>query len=188
MPALTSSARDVESLIAAMTSGERPKWLFFWGHAASKDGSITKSCFSQWWHAAFVVDGETFFTAEHFMMAEKARLFGDEDIRSRILAVKHPREAKMLGRKVAHFDEAAWCAARFEIVVRGNAAKFCQHEDLKTFLLGTKDRVLVEASPVDKIWGIGLAGDSPYAETPNRWRGLNLLGFALMEVRERLRK
>lgn len=83
-------------------------------------------------------------------------------------------------------DDQSWTAARWEIVVRGNEAKFAQHPELRAYLAGTGDRVLVEASPVDRIWGIGLAHDDPAAENPELWRGLNLLGFALMEVRARL--
>jgi ribA/ribD-fused uncharacterized protein len=175
--------RDKDALIAAMDGGTKPKWLLFWGHQPAKDGSITKSCFSQWWPSPFEVQGETYPTAEHFMMAEKARLFGDEATRHTILAAKHPKQAKALGRQVAGFDEEGWNAKRFEIVVRANRAKFEQNPALREFLLGTGKRVLVEASPVDRIWGIGLAGDDPAAEDPQQWRGLNLLGFALMEVR-----
>jgi hypothetical protein len=120
------------------------------------------------------------------MMAEKARLFGDEAIRQEILATTHPKQAKALGRQVANFDNDTWVKHRFEIVVQGNKAKFSQHESLRTFLHNTGKRVLVEASPVDKIWGIGLAEDHPDAIAPERWQGLNLLGFALMVVREQL--
>jgi ribA/ribD-fused uncharacterized protein len=175
--------RDKDSLIAAMHGGAAPKWLFFWGHQPPGDGSVSKSCFSQWWPAAFEIDGARYPTAEHFMMAEKARLFGDEATRQEILTAKHPRQAKMLGRKIAGFEESRWNEARFGIVVRGNLAKFGQHADLRQFLLGTGQRVLVEASPVDSIWGIGLAADDPLASQPASWPGLNLLGFALMEVR-----
>ncbi len=178
---------DTPSLIAAIDSGYRPKWLLFWGHKHSKDGSLGKTCFSQWWDGhPFEVDGIAYRTAEHFMMAEKARLFGDEKTCARVLEAASPAEAKKLGRLVGNFDEQAWLAARNDIVVRGNEAKFSQHPHLKDFLLGTGDRVLVEASPVDRIWGIGLAATDPGAEDPKQWRGLNLLGFALMEVRRRL--
>lgn len=84
------------------------------------------------------------------------------------------------------FDEARWLAHRFDLVVEGNFAKFTQHPDLLRFLLSTGDRVLVEASPVDAIWGIGLAANDPQSADPARWQGLNLLGFALMVVRDRL--
>jgi len=177
-----------DELILAMQRGLRPKWAFFWGHTPSKDGSVTKSCFSQWWSGhAFVIDGVRYATAEHFMMAEKARLFQDADTLAEILAAGSPALAKKLGRKVAHFDDKVWLRHRWNIVVQGNAAKFAQHEALRTFLLQTGDRVLVEASPYDRIWGIGMATTDPNVEKPESWKGLNLLGFALMEVRSRLR-
>jgi len=179
--------RNTQDLIEAIDSGQDPKYLFFWGHQPAKDGSIGKSCFSQWFEAPFVVDGERFATAEHFMMAEKARLFGDETTRARALAARTPGEAKKLGRQVADFDEAVWLRERFGIVVRANHAKFSQNQSLGDYLLGTGERVLVEASPVDAVWGIGLAADDLDAARPGQWPGLNLLGFALMEVREALR-
>lgn len=178
--------RSVAELLELTRAKARPKYLFFWGHRAATDGRVTASCFSQWWPVAFEIDGTCYPTAEHFMMAEKARLFGDVAIRSQILAACTPAEAKALGRKVANFDGALWERERFGIVVAANAAKFGQHPELREFLVGTGDRVLVEASPVDAIWGIGLAADHEDAERPEHWRGLNLLGFALMEVRGRL--
>jgi ribA/ribD-fused uncharacterized protein len=120
------------------------------------------------------------------MMAEKARLFHDEATRALILQASHPDQAKKLGRRVQNFDEARWNAVRFEVVVRGNAAKFSQHPELRQYLLQTAPCVFVEASPVDAIWGIGLAQDHPNATNPAEWRGLNLLGFALMKVRDQL--
>lgn len=113
---------------------------------------MTKSCFSQWWAGhSFDIDGVRYATAEHYMMAEKARLFRDEDTLSKIIAAKSPAIAKKLGRQVANFDDRTWLQHRWDIVVRGNGAKFAQHEELKTFLLQTGDRVLVEASPYDRI-------------------------------------
>ena len=105
----------------------------------------------------------------------------------RAFTATHPTQAEDLGRQVRNFDQATWEAHRYAIVVTGNTHKFGQHAGPRAFLLGTGTRVLVEASPLDRVWGIGLAGDDPRAEDPTRWRGLNLLGFALMEVRERLR-
>ncbi|NGN64391.1 NADAR family protein [Streptomyces sp. A7024] len=163
------------------------KFLFFWGHRPTRDGSVGKGCFSQWWPAPFTVDGVEYATAEHFTMAGKARLFGDTDAERAIVAAGHPKQAKDLGRTVRGFDQEAWAAHRYDIVVRGNEAKFGQHPDLRDYLLRTGDRVLVEASPVDRVWGIGLAADDERAQTPAEWRGLNLLGLALMDVRERLR-
>jgi ribA/ribD-fused uncharacterized protein len=178
--------RSHEELLRAVRSGFRPKYLFFWGHKPLPSGEIGKSCFSQWWPASFTVNGVSYPTAEHFMMAEKARLFGDEDARANILKAGSPKAAKQLGRQVKHFDEQVWAEARFQLVVEGNLAKFGQNRDVGKFLSGTSDTVLVEASPVDRIWGIGLAADNEQAMNPEQWRGLNLLGFALMEVRQKL--
>lgn len=178
--------RSREQLVAAIHAGGHPKWLMFWGHRPLKDGAVDASCLSQWWPASFVVDATTYGSAEHWMMAGKARLFGDEQTRERILAARTPAEAKKLGRLVSDFDEQVWAAARFELVVQGSVAKFDQHPELLTYLLGTSNRVLVEASPMDRVWGIGLAATDEDATEPERWRGLNLLGFALMEARSRL--
>jgi len=179
--------RSTRDLPAYFAQGHRPEYLLFWGHQAPKTG-VNKRCFSQWFEAAFKVDGASYRTAEHFMMAGKARLFGDDEVCERILAARTPAEAKKLGREIRGFDEAAWVAARLDIVTQGNIAKFSQNAELGAFLLGTGHQVLVEASPVDPIWGIGLAANDPLAQDPREWKGLNLLGFALMATREVLRQ
>ncbi|GGK66554.1 hypothetical protein GCM10010126_27390 [Planomonospora parontospora] len=181
-------ARDVAALAAAVERGEQVRYLMFWGHRPPRSGGVGAGCLSQWWPADFTVDGVVYRTAEHFMMAGKARLFGDGETAAEIVAAGHPKQAKDLGRRVRGFDERAWEAARFDLVVRGNLAKFDQHPELAEFLLGTGERVLVEASPLDRVWGIGLAADDERAGLPGSWRGLNLLGFALMEVRQALRE
>jgi hypothetical protein len=160
--------------------------LFFWGHQPNRDGSVGRGCLSQWWQAPFTLDGRTFATAEHYMMWGKAMLFDDERSAERILAAEHPEQAKDLGRGIADFDERRWVEHRYRIVVEGNLGKFARNPGERTFLLGTGDRVLVEASPVDAIWGIGLAADDPRAQDPSTWRGQNLLGRALVEVRAAL--
>jgi ribA/ribD-fused uncharacterized protein len=185
---LTENIRSREDLLRAVRSGLRPKYLFFWGHKPLPNGEIGKSCLSQWWPAPFSVNGVIYPTAEHFMMAEKARLFGDENVREQVLKAGSPQTAKQLGRQVKNFKEQEWIGARFQLVVTGNLAKFIQNRELAKYLFGTGDKVLVEASPVDRIWGIGLAADNEQAMNPEQWRGLNLLGFALMEVRQRLRE
>jgi ribA/ribD-fused uncharacterized protein len=162
------------------------KYLFFWGHRPERDGSIGKGCLSQWWPCAFVVDGQRFSSAEHYMMWRKALLFGDSSTAARVLAAASQGEAKALGRQVSGFDEAAWVSSRLEIVIEGNLAKFGQDPSLRSYLAGTGSRVLVEASPQDRVWGIGLAATDPRAQDPASWLGLNLLGEALMEVRSRL--
>ncbi|WP_336205292.1 NADAR family protein [Nonomuraea sp. LPB2021202275-12-8] len=178
--------RTVSEAVAAEQDGLRLRYLYFWGHQPARDGGPGRGCLSQWWPAGFTEDGRLYHSAEHYMMAHKALLFGDEETAAEILAAPHPGEAKKLGRKVAGFDEETWAAQSYEIVVRGNTAKFGQHPELAELLLGTAGRVLVEASPLDRIWGIGLAADDPAAASPATWRGRNLLGFALMDARDRL--
>ncbi|MEV5188203.1 NADAR family protein [Streptomyces werraensis] len=177
-----------EALIEAVRAGERVKYLHFWGHRPLPDGRVGASCLSQWWPSPFTVDGVEYATAEHWMMAAKARLFDDTEGERRVLAAGHPSEAKKAGRLVRGFDEEIWRRERFGIVVEGSVHKFAAHGELRSFLLNTGDRVLVEASPVDRVWGIGLAADAEAANDPTRWRGPNLLGFALMEARRRLRE
>jgi len=173
-------------LIAAEASSTEPDFLFFWGHRPQRDGNVGKGCLSQWWPCSFSVDGTIYPSAEHWMMAAKARLFKDEQGRSAILAASSPGGAKAAGRKVQGFDEQMWERARFDLVVAGNMAKFTQNHDLRAFLMATGSKVLVEASPRDRIWGIGIAAGHEDAVRPSRWRGPNLLGFALMEVRDQL--
>ncbi|WP_245428348.1 NADAR family protein [Kumtagia ephedrae] len=184
MSAMKFSRQRLEREIGA---GASPRFLFFWGHQPSKDGKPNASCFSQWWPAQFEVDGVRYPTAEHWMMAGKARLFGDAETTARIIAADSPKEAKQFGRLVRGFDERRWDEEKLGIVVEGSVHKFGQNEPLKDFLLSTGDVVLVEASPVDRVWGIGLAVDDEGALDPRQWRGDNLLGFALMEARDRLR-
>ncbi|MET8503709.1 NADAR family protein [Streptomyces sp. NPDC004787] len=178
---------DLDSLKQQVRRGARVKWLHFWGHRPHPSGRLSASCLSQWWPSPFEVDGVRYATAEHWMMARKARLFEDPEAERAALAAASPAAAKKAGRLVRGFDEEVWRRERFGIVVEGSVHKFASDEGLRSFLLGTGSRVLVEASPVDRIWGIGLAADDPAAGDPDRWRGLNLLGFALMEARERLR-
>nr|WP_031168005.1 NADAR family protein [Streptosporangium roseum] len=177
---------SVEEAITAEQAGRRLRYLFFWGHRPPRGGGVGAGCLSQWWEVAFTVDGHLFRSAEHYMMAHKAWLFGDGETAARILAAGHPGEAKKLGREVRGFDESVWDEHRYEIVVRGTIAKFGRHPELRDFLLGTRGRVLVEASPVDRIWGIGLTADDERAASPATWRGPNLLGFALMDARDAL--
>ena len=145
-----------------------------------------KSPFSQWYRCAFTVEGIAFNCAEQFMMHGKATLFGDDEVARQILAADHPKQHKALGRKVAPFVDATWIAKRIEIVKAGSRAKFTQNAELCALLLATKGTELVEASPFDRIWGIGLAATSPFALDPTKWRGQNLLGKILTELRDEL--
>ncbi|WP_343681013.1 NADAR family protein [Chryseobacterium arthrosphaerae] len=163
---------------------EKLKFLFFWGHTVKDE--ITKACFSQWYPSKFEEDGVLYKTAEHYMMAEKARLFNDYEIAEEILQVKTPNQAKSLGRKVKNFDAQLWDEHKYELVKKGNLLKFSQNQKIRKFLLSTGKKILVEASPYDKIWGIGMLETDRRAENPLLWNGENLLGFALMEVRDEL--
>jgi len=141
---------------------------------------------SQWHPAPFTLEGHAFTTAEHYMMWSKARLF-DEAACEEIRTAAHPGDAKRLGRQVRNFDERVWSAVARQVVFVGSVAKFSQNPDLRGVLLRTEG-LLVEASPTDLVWGIGLAIDDPRAADPARWLGSNWLGTVLTEVREALRR
>lgn len=160
--------------------------VLFWGHTPNPK-KITASCLSQWYDCYFEIGGIMYHTTEQYMMASKARLFGDEDVFDEIMAADNPFDYKKLGRKIKGFEQEKWDAVKYDIVVEGNKAKFSQNPTIKEFLLSTGDAILVEASPYDKIWGIGL--DREQAETVGveQWPGENLLGCALMEARDWLR-
>lgn len=160
--------------------------IYFWGHTPNLK-KITKSCFSQWYDVYFEVDGVQYHTTEQYMMASKARLFGDEDTWNEIMNSYSPAEYKKLGRKVKGFDAVIWDEKKLDIVIEGNKAKFGQNPDLKEFLLATDNAILVEASPYDKIWGIGLDRETALNGSVEDWNGENLLGCALMEVRDWLK-
>jgi ribA/ribD-fused uncharacterized protein len=144
--------------------------------------------FSQWHRSPFTLNGQVYVTAEQYMMAEKARLFGDEEILQRILAARDPREQKALGRRVREFDAELWNKFARDIVYRGNRAKFTTHRDLLTVLFDTEGTTIVEASPLDTIWGIGLAADNPAALDRASWQGSNWLGEVLTRLRDDLLK
>lgn len=171
-----------------ITNGKKHDLYLFWGHQPSKDGSITQSCLSQWWMADFWSTAHTYCCMEQYMMDAKAELFGDQEIQEKILGCSDPKQIKALGRKVRGFEQAVWDAFKYSIVLNGNWCKFSQNRTLREFLLSTGDSILVEASPYDNVWGIHLSAGSPEAKNPLKWRGKNLLGFALMEVRDELRR
>lgn len=159
---------------------ETEDYLFFW----RKD-----SPFSQWHPAEFTLDGLTFNCAEQYMMYNKAKFSKNEaKLDEVIMSTKDPGEQKSLGRSIHGLDYEAWEAKREEVVKKGNMAKFSQNEKLKTELLSTYPKLLVEASPTDQVWGIGLAADNPDILKVENWRGLNLLGKIITEVRDELLK
>ncbi|GKX52155.1 NADAR family protein [Budvicia aquatica] len=174
-----------DKLMCRYNSGDRPEYLFFW---KPNHDAADKTCLGQWQHSTFHVDTDTYRCAEQYMMAEKACLFDDSEIEKQIMNATDAKHMKALGQKIRHFDQALWDKAKHAIVLNANYYKFTQNRPMRDFLLSTGNKVLVEASPLDTIWGIGLGEDNPNAINPNRWRGTNLLGFALMEVRDDLRK
>jgi ribA/ribD-fused uncharacterized protein len=168
--------------------GENIKYIFFWGHSNKANEPVGKFVFSQWYPSSFIVGGIEYKTSEHWMMAQKAKLFNDQSSFDNIISATKPGEVKEIGRQIKSFKEDVWNSHKHAIVVQGNIHKFSQNPQLKDYLLSTADRVLVEASPTDVDWGIGLTQDAKMVENPHTWRGENLLGFALMEVRDQLRK
>ncbi len=140
--------------------------------------------FSQWEPSPFRVGGLSFTHAEQFMMHAKAVLFGNRVRATAILAATTPKEMKVLGRAVDGFDPDVWDLFREGVVYTGSYAKYTQNPELCAALLATRGTTLVEASPYDKVWGIGLAEDDPRARDRSQWQGLNLLGQVLTRVRE----
>src|SRR5699024_9940395 len=129
----------------------------FWGHQPAEDGHLTKSCISQWWMEGFWSIASSYLCMEQYMMAAKAELFGDKEIRDQILKCSDQKQIKALGRKVRGFEQKVWDKFKYAIVLGGNWCKFSQGRELREFLLPIGDSVLVEASPYDDIWGIRLA-------------------------------
>ena len=177
---------NIEKIKEIVRKNPTTEIIYFWGHTPNPK-KVSKSCFSQWYDIYFEVDGVQYHTTEQYMMASKARLFGDEDTWNEIMNAYSPAEYKKLGRKVKGFDATIWDEKKLDIVVEGNKAKFSQNPDLKEFLHATRDAILVEASPYDKIWGIGLDREAALNSRIEDWNGENLLGCALMEVRDWLK-
>lgn len=181
-----SVIRTIEELKDELANGYSFEYLYFWGHRQKSTSYITKTCLSNWYSTRFKINGHTYTTSEQYMMAQKALLFNDLFIYEAILNADTPRESQKLGRKVQGFNQSIWNSNKFKIVVQGNLAKFSQNRLLGNFLIQTGSKILVEAAPNDKVWGIGMSESDTRAVDPNNWDGLNLLGFALMEVRAKL--
>lgn len=150
----------------------RDNFYFFWSGP-----------FSQWKRATIVVDGQTYNCNEQYMMAEKARLFKDDLALAKIMSTDEPAVQKLAGRNVVGFDKVQWEQIARLVVYRANFAKFTQHSDLYSELQATGNKVIVEASPKDPIWGIGMDENHPDVTDPSKWKGTNWLGEAIMQVR-----
>jgi ribA/ribD-fused uncharacterized protein len=134
------------------------------------------------------IDGIRYSCCEQYMMHQKALLFRDLTTAAKIMNTSSPKLQNQLGREVINYNDIIWDSRRFDIVFKGNLAKFSQNELLKSELLNTGNRQFVEASPYDTIWGIGMGLDNPLINDPTKWKGLNLLGQVLNFVRDTLRK
>jgi len=146
--------------------------IFFWGEE-----------FSNWYDCVINYKGHVFDNTEQIFMWEKAMFFKDTETAGRILKVGNPSMAKKLGRQVKNFDSVLWLLPSYQFMVDANVEKFTQNEYLKKKLLETGTKMLVEASPYDTIWGIGLGEADDAILDEKNWKGLNLLGKALMDVR-----
>ncbi len=177
---------DLAWLKKRYNAGKSDKFLLFWGHQKSAD--ISASCLSQWYASSFWQDETRYLCAEQYMMAKKAECFRDKEALEQILSAKDPVQMKALGRQVRGFDAKIWDEVKFNVVLNASYLKFSQNAPLRDFLLSTGSRVLVEASPVDKIWGIGFGASDENAQNPMKWCGQNLLGFALMRARDEIAK
>lgn len=174
----------IEEVRDLYKKGEPLEFIFFSGHQKTNNGNITKSCLSQWYQSPFEMNNVKYSCAEQYMMAEKARLFGDDDALERIFKAYHPNQMKLIGKKVRNFNEEVWSREKISIVKIANMAKFSQNPKLKRYLLGTGSKILAKTNGYDSIWGIGLAKDDYDVVNPLKWKGENLLGFILMDVRE----
>ena len=177
---------DLKWLKKRYNAGKADKFLLFWGH--QKSANLSSSCLSQWYSSSFCEDETKYICAEQYMMAKKAQCFGDKEALEKILSAKDPAQMKALGRQVRGFDARVWDEVKFGVVLNASYLKFSQNATLREFLLQTGSKILVEASPVDKIWGIGLGASDENAQNPMKWRGQNLLGFALMRARDEIAK
>ena len=149
--------------------------IYFWG-----------TWFSQWAKGVFEVDGVKYNCAEQYMMAEKARTFGDQDALVRIMEAKDPDAQKFIGRRVKNYEDQIWKEKRYQVVKKANLAKFSQIPAAKKFMKKSGNKIIVEGSPYDKIWGVGLHYKDDKILNEKNWRGENLLGKVLMEVRAEL--
>ena len=156
--------------------------IYFW-KPEQPDGYL-----SQWYPSKFIEDGVVYSNCEQYMMAKKAELFGDEQTMKKIMSTSNPRTIKALGREVKGYTDVKWNKHKAKIVYRGNLLKFSQNKELKERLLKTSGKLLAEASPYDKIWGIGLNPEQAKKVGVDGWKGQNILGKALMYVRGKLQE
>lgn len=173
-----------ENIVSENGKLTKDDFVFFW--RPCKPGKTDKGCFCQWCMSDFIINGQRYCCAEQYMMAKKAELFHDKEILKEILNERSPKRIRELGRLVKNFDVTIWNEHKVDYIRRANFVKFTQNRDLRDFICTTEGKILVEASPFDRIWGIGMGENNVKCFDPALWRGLNLLGFTLMEVRDEI--
>lgn len=173
---------NLNQCISLYSTPEWPGIVPFWGKSKEEGREV----FSNWYPSQFYYSGIMFPTSEHFMMYYKALLFNDTESAAKILLAKTPKEAKALGRNIVNFNQDDWDEEKISIVTLGCLLKFSENKTLTDFLISTGNKILVEASPYDTIWGVGLSESDPDILNPFKWKGQNLLGFCLMSVRNLL--
>lgn len=181
---MSASARSVQDLVDLVEGGGGAPCLLFWGHRRERDGSMGTGCLAAGWPAPFELHGVRFATVEHHLAWAKARLAGEPEMMDAALRASHPGVARSVGLDVPLAREV-WQEQRWEIAVAAHAAKFEQNPAEGAYLDATAPQVLVGTDPADTVWGIGLLATDPAVHDPRTWRGQNLLGFTLMEVRDR---
>ena len=152
---------------------ETDKYIFFWG-----------GIFSQWYHSNFLINDIKYCCVEQYLMSEKAKIFHDYVMFKKIMDTENPKLHKKYGRQVKNYNDTEWEKIREDIAITGNYAKFSQNRKLYEYLISTENKILVEASPYDIIWGIGLKETDERCLDETKWRGTNLLGKVLMQVRK----
>ncbi|KAK8865303.1 hypothetical protein M9Y10_010843 [Tritrichomonas musculus] len=186
----TQDIYSLEKLQQVWREGQRFPFIFFW-QSTKEDvqrDQYNQTCCNQWFPSEFTDEsGKKYNCCEQYMMAHKAILFNDNETLDKILRCNDPRRIKRLGREIKPFDPVKWNQNDQEIVFRGNMYKFTQIEKCKNFILSVpRNAIFVEASPLDKKWGIKLAADDPRASNPLEWKGTNYLGFQITRVRDYL--
>ncbi len=174
----------VEEVQSLYKKGEPLEFIFFSGHQKLANGNVGKSCLSQWYSSPFEMNNIKYSCAEQYMMAEKARIFGDDKALEEIFNAYHPNQMKLIGKRIKNFNEEVWMKEKITVVKIGNMAKFSQNPKLKKYLLSTKSKILVKTNAYDQIWSIGLGKDDVFIKNPLKWTGQNLLGFILMDIRD----
>lgn len=160
---------------------ENKNIIGFWGHSKNKQYAY----FSNWYQSNFNIENLNFCNVEQYLMYQKALCFKDNLISKKILNTTDPKEIKYLGRKVRNYNDIEWDKIRYDVLKKALKAKFTQNKLLLNKLIETKDSVLVEASPYDKIWGIGMDVNHEHKDY-TKWQGTNLLGWGLTEIKNEI--